>query len=164
MSFKKIFITLICVLLSPVFLVGCEKNLSEKDKELIISNQMDSLYKLEDEMSQIWDYYADSNGLLRFYGYLDVNSDTYKAGKESKEVIQKYESEIMAESNKVDKNKVDDVEFLEYLDNVNEYIFAVSNYAQAMENGDLDRFNEAKEDVDRYGKLIMNYADKELNN
>ena len=70
----------------------------------------------------------------------------------------------MAESNKVDKDKVEDTEFLEYLDNVNEYIFAVNNYAQAMENGDLDRFNEAKEDVDRYGKLIMNYADKELNN
>ena len=70
----------------------------------------------------------------------------------------------MAESNKVDKDKVEDTEFLEYLDNVNEYIFAVNNYAQAMEDGDLDRFNEAKEDVDRYGKLIRNYVQTEVNN
>lgn len=52
----------------------------------------------------------------------------------------------MAESNKVDKDKVEDTEFLEYLDNVNEYIFAVNNYAQVME------------DIERYGKLISNYA------
>ena len=164
MSFKKLFITLICVLLSPVFLVGCEKNLSEKDKELIISNQMDSLYKLEDEMSQIWNSYADSNGLMSFYGYLDVNSNTYMAAQEMKEVIAVYEEKIMAESNKVDKDKVDDAEFLEYLNNVNEYIFAINNYAQSMEDGNLDRFTQAKEDVERYGKLIGNYAQTQINN
>ena len=58
----------------------------------------------------------------------------------------------MAESNKVDKDKVDDAEFLEYLNNVNEYIFAVNNYAQAME------------DIKRYGKLISNYAQTQINN
>ena len=58
----------------------------------------------------------------------------------------------MAESNKVDKDKVEDTEFLEYLDNVNEYIFAVNNYAQAME------------DIERYGKLISNYAQTQINN
>lgn len=58
----------------------------------------------------------------------------------------------MAESNKVDKDKVEDTEFLEYLDNVNEYIFAVNNYAQVME------------DIERYGKLISNYAQTQINN
>lgn len=58
----------------------------------------------------------------------------------------------MAESNKVDKDKVEDTEFLEYLDNVNEYIFAVNNYAQVME------------DIKRYGKLISNYAQTQINN
>lgn len=58
----------------------------------------------------------------------------------------------MAESNKVDKDKVEDAEFLEYLDNVNEYIFAVNNYAQVME------------DIERYGKLISNYAQTQINN
>lgn len=70
----------------------------------------------------------------------------------------------MAESNKVDKDKVDDAEFLEYLNNVNEYIFAVNNYAQAMEDGNLDRFTQVKEDIDRYGKLIRNYVQTEVNN
>ena len=58
----------------------------------------------------------------------------------------------MAESNKVDKDKVEDTEFLEYLDNVNEYIFAVNNYAQVME------------DIERYGILISNYAQTQINN
>ena len=70
----------------------------------------------------------------------------------------------MAESNKVDKDKFDDAEFLEYLNNVNEYIFAVNNYAQAMEDGNLDRFTQVKEDIDRYGKLIRNYVQTEVNN
>lgn len=70
----------------------------------------------------------------------------------------------MAESNKVDKDKVEDTEFLEYLDNVNEYIFAINNYAQSMEDGNLDRFTQAKEDVERYGKLISNYAQTQINN
>ena len=58
----------------------------------------------------------------------------------------------MAESKKVDKDKVDDAEFLEYLNNVNEYIFAINNYAQSME------------DIERYGKLISNYAQTQINN
>ena len=120
--------------------------------------------KLEDEMSQIWNSYADSNGLMSFYGYLDVNSNTYMAAQEMKEVIAVYEEKIMAESNKVDKDKVDDAEFLEYLNNVNEYIFAINNYAQSMEDGNLDRFTQAKEDVERYGKLIGNYAQTQINN
>ena len=70
----------------------------------------------------------------------------------------------MAESNKVDKDKFDDAEFLEYLNNVNEYIFAVNNYAQVMEDGNLDRFTQVKEDIDRYGKLIRNYVQTEVNN
>ena len=70
----------------------------------------------------------------------------------------------MAESNKVDKDKVDDAEFLEYLNNVNEYIFAINNYAQSMEDGNLDRFTQVKEDIDRYGKLIRNYVQTEVNN
>ena len=70
----------------------------------------------------------------------------------------------MAESKKVDKDKVDDAEFLEYLNNVNEYIFAINNYAQAMEDGNLDRFTQVKEDIDRYGKLIRNYVQTEVNN
>ena len=70
----------------------------------------------------------------------------------------------MAESNKVDKDKVDDAEFLEYLNNVNEYIFAINNYAQSMEDGNLDRFTQDKEDVERYGKLIGNYAQTQINN
>ena len=164
MGFRKILITVICVLLSPVFLVGCKDTLSPKYKELIISNQVDCMAKLEDEMSQIWNSYADSNGLMSFYGYLDVNSNTYMAAQEMKEVIAVYEEKIMAESNKVDKDKVDDAEFLEYLNNVNEYIFAINNYAQSMEDGNLDRFTQAKEDVERYGKLISNYAQTQINN
>ena len=164
MGFRKILITVICVLLSPVFLVGCKDTLSPKDKELIISNQVDCMAKLEDEMSQIWNSYADSNGLMSFYGYLDVNSNTYMAAQEMKEVIAVYEEKIMAESNKVDKDKVDDAEFLEYLNNVNEYIFAINNYAQSMEDGNLDRFTQAKEDVERYSKLISNYAQTQINN
>ena len=164
MGFRKILITVICVLLSPVFLVGCKDTLSKEDKELIISNQVDCMAKLEDEMSQIWNSYADSNGLMSFYGYLDVNSNTYMAAQEMKEVIAVYEEKIMAESNKVDKDKVDDAEFLEYLNNVNEYIFAINNYAQSMEDGNLDRFTQAKEDVERYGKLISNYAQTQINN
>ena len=164
MGFRKILITVICVLLSPVVLVGCKDTLSQEDKELIISNQVDCMAKLEDEMSQIWNSYADSNGLMSFYGYLDVNSNTYMAAQEMKEVIAVYEEKIMAESNKVDKDKVDDAEFLEYLNNVNEYIFAINNYAQSMEDGNLDRFTQAKEDVERYGKLISNYAQTQINN
>ena len=164
MGFRKILITVICVLLSPVFLVGCKDTLSQEVKELIISNQVDCMAKLEDEMSQIWNSYADSNGLMSFYGYLDVNSNTYMAAQEMKEVIAVYEEKIMAESNKVDKDKVDDAEFLEYLNNVNEYIFAINNYAQSMEDGNLDRFTQAKEDVERYGKLISNYAQTQINN
>ena len=86
------------------------------------------------------------------------------AAQEMKEVIAVYEEKIMAESNKVDKDKVDDAEFLEYLNNVNEYIFAINNYAQSMEDGNLDRFTQAKEDVERYGKLISNYAQTQINN
>lgn len=164
MRFRKILIVLICALLSPVFLVGCEDTLSQEDKELIISNQVNSIAKLEDEMSQIWNSYADSDGLISFYGYLDVNSDTYNAAQEMKEVIAVYEEKIMAESNKVDKNEVEDTEFLEYLNNINEYIFAVNNYAQAMEDGDLNRFTQAKEDTERYQKLIGNYAQTQINN
>ena len=155
MGFRKILITVICVLLSPVFLVGCKDTLSQEDKELIISNQVDCMAKLEDEMSQIWNSYADSNELMSFYGYLDVNSNTYMAAQEMKEVIAVYEEKIMAESNKVDKDKVDDAEFLEYLNNVNEYIFAINNYAQSMEDGNLDRFTQAKEDVERLSNDII---------
>ena len=164
MGFRKILIIVICVFLSPLLLVGCKDTLSQEDKELIISNQVDCMAKLEDEMSQIWNSYADSNGLMSFYGYLDVNSNTYMAAQEMKEVIAVYEEKIMAESNKVDKDKVDDAEFLEYLNNVNEYIFAINNYAQSMEDGNLDRFTQAKEDVERYGKLISNYAQTQINN
>lgn len=164
MKFKKIFITAIYFLLFSVILVGCGGHLSKKDKESIIRNQINSISKLEDEMSLVWNNYANSNGLITFHGYLNVNSNTYKASQELKKVIPTYESKIMAESNKVDKNKVNDTEFLEYLNNINEYIFAVNNYAQAMEDGNLDRFNDAKRNMERYGKLVVNYAQKELNN
>ena len=48
MGCRKILITVICVLLSPVFLVGCKDTLSQEDKEFIISNQVDCMAKLED--------------------------------------------------------------------------------------------------------------------
>lgn len=164
MSLRKIFYTILSFLLSAVFLVGCGEYLSEEDKDILISNQVNSMTSLENEMTTIWDLYANDEGLMNFYGYLDINSDTYRASKELKDVIEVYESEVMAESNKIDKNKVEDAQFLEYLDNVNEYFFAVNNYAQAMEDGNLDKFTEAKEDIERYRKLIMNYAETELSN
>lgn len=164
MNLRKISYTTIAFLFSALCLVGCGEYLSEEDKEATISNQVNSIYSLEDEMEVIWDSYADSEGLMYFPGYLDTNGDSYKASQEMQDVIAIYETEIMTESNKIDKNKVEDAEFLAYLNNVNEYILAINNYAQAMEDGDLDRFSDAKEDRERYSRLIINYVETELNN
>lgn len=164
MRFKKVFITVIYFLLFPVFLLECTGHLSESDKKLIIRNQMNYISKLEDERIRIWNNYSDNNGFIEFCGYLDINSNTYKASQELKKVISTYKSKIIAESNKVDKNKVNDSEFLEYLNNIDEYIFAVNDYAHAMKYGDFYRFDDTRKDLDKYRKLVENYAQKELNN
>lgn len=164
MNLRKISYTIVCFLLSAICLVGCGEYLSEEEKDTIISNQVNYMNSLEDEMSLIWDAYADSEGLISFYGYLDTDSDTYKASQEMRAVIETYEPKITSESIKIDKNKVEDNQFLEYLNNIDEYVFAINNYTQAMEDGDSDKFSKAKEDVERYAKLIMNYAEYELSN
>lgn len=164
MNLRKIAYTTIVFLLFSLCLVGCGAYLSEEDKEAIISNQVNSMSSIENEMEIIWDSYADDEGLMTFPGYLDTNGDSYKASQEMREVIAIYETEIMSESNKIDKNKVEDSEFLAYLDNVNEYILAINNYVQAMEDGNSDKFSDAKENIERYSRFIINYAETELNN